>query len=615
MQLIRRIQIKYFRSVYSAALGRCGDLNVISGRNDAGKSNILRALNLFFNGHTDWQAPLDFYKDFSLQRLEQVRKESVKGKQFIQVEIEFERPGNYKGSLPPRFRVTRTWQREQPSFQESSNLVALEKLGKCPKTLETAQRFLPIFLNRIRFEYIPAVKDRAFFTHLLSRLQASLLGAPLDANNPVTPLAKRLAEHISGQVGELQDDFQRATGLRIVVEPPSEFGSLFQSFQVSTPSGESRIPLALRGDGLQARYIPSVLHYIAEKSSSFFIWGFEEPENSLEYSHADALAKDFESQYSQSVQIFVTTHSPAFVSRKSDSTSCFRVFQSDLRTEIAQLSQPLQSTKAGEQLIGEIGILQIQQEVHEQYKEKLEHLSAANTRVVELETELRAHSKPLLLVEGITDARIYETAWRKLRGDGLMPFVVRSVDPSANLGTGGAGGTGTLSQAIETIHPDDGRRVLAVFDHDVEGVRHFSRLSENFKPVAGVRHAKAHLNGLAFAITLAALGIREEYVSARNLSVEFLFGDDVLQLKSPLSKGLRLAAPSARAMTVEGKQLYLFGAEAKKIERILTGLPQCRKITGGKKVFAEEIVPKLRKESFLAFEEFFKIVEKLLDWE
>ena len=87
MIIIRRVEIKYFRSIYDVTLKECDSLNIFSGRNDVGKSNILRALNLFFNGQTDWRSPLDFGADFSLLRMEQVRKESVKGKQFIQIAI------------------------------------------------------------------------------------------------------------------------------------------------------------------------------------------------------------------------------------------------------------------------------------------------------------------------------------------------------------------------------------------------------------------------------------------------------------------------------------------------------------------------------------------------
>jgi AAA15 family ATPase/GTPase len=72
-------------------------MNFISGRNDVGKSNLSKALNSFFNEQTDWDTPLEFDQDFSLQRLDQV--ESVKEKQFIQVAIQFWRPSSYTGKL------------------------------------------------------------------------------------------------------------------------------------------------------------------------------------------------------------------------------------------------------------------------------------------------------------------------------------------------------------------------------------------------------------------------------------------------------------------------------------------------------------------------------------
>ena len=243
MQIIRRVRIRYFRSVYTASLVRCGSLNIISGQNDVGKSNILKAINLFFNENTDWNTSLDFYKDFSIGRLEQVRKETVKGKQFVSIEIEFFCPANYNGSLPQGFSVTRTWLRNSGIYQESNNLQGLADRKKLPSTLETAKRFLSQFLNRIHFEYVPAVKDRTYYTHLLSTLQARLLASPLDSS--ATPLVGNLATHIQSQIGRLQQDFKRATNLDTFIEPPEELASLFQSFFVSTTSESGSIPLAL----------------------------------------------------------------------------------------------------------------------------------------------------------------------------------------------------------------------------------------------------------------------------------------------------------------------------------------------------------------------------------
>ena len=54
MRVIEGIQIRYFRSVYNVILSNCKDINVITGKNDVGKSNILKALNLFFCQQTDY---------------------------------------------------------------------------------------------------------------------------------------------------------------------------------------------------------------------------------------------------------------------------------------------------------------------------------------------------------------------------------------------------------------------------------------------------------------------------------------------------------------------------------------------------------------------------------
>lgn len=47
MKIIKKIEISYFRSVYSVDLKNVDDLNILIGGNDSGKSNILKALNLF----------------------------------------------------------------------------------------------------------------------------------------------------------------------------------------------------------------------------------------------------------------------------------------------------------------------------------------------------------------------------------------------------------------------------------------------------------------------------------------------------------------------------------------------------------------------------------------
>ena len=53
MRYIEKIEISKFRSFGETIKIDTFDFNVFSGGNDSGKSNILKALNLFFNNQTD----------------------------------------------------------------------------------------------------------------------------------------------------------------------------------------------------------------------------------------------------------------------------------------------------------------------------------------------------------------------------------------------------------------------------------------------------------------------------------------------------------------------------------------------------------------------------------
>jgi len=108
VQIISKIEINYFRSVYSVTLSKNNDINVLIGGNDAGKSNILKALNLFFNNDTELACPYHFYDDLSRLREEEAR--AAKGRAFLWIRITF---NNFLGwkSLPKTFAVKKTWNR------------------------------------------------------------------------------------------------------------------------------------------------------------------------------------------------------------------------------------------------------------------------------------------------------------------------------------------------------------------------------------------------------------------------------------------------------------------------------------------------------------------------
>ncbi len=604
MQIIKKIKIRYFRSIYTITIDGCSALNVISGKNDSGKSNVLRALNLFFNEEADWKSKLEFYHDFSVHRLDEVRKESIKGKQFISIEIEFLRPNSYAGSLPQKFSVTRNWFRDSTQYDESSNLEVLEKTQKLPSSLSTARRGLQTFLNKIHYEYVPAIKDRAYSQNLLSQLQKALLDSTLEDSTGIPRLATNLAKNIQKQVGELQDDFFLATGLSTAFEPPKQLSELFQAFHVATNnSTDQTIPLSSRGDGIQARYLSSVLNYIAEKSNKFFVWGFEEPENSLEFRYAEELASDFLNRYSKKSQIFVTTHSPAFVSSAADNVACFRAFQDNQKTILVNLGNPKNGSNHHHELNHELGILKIQKQVHELYADQIAELNVVEAARISAEQELKDSKKSLLLVEGKTDKKIIEIAWRKLRSSAI-PFRIRVADPAAD---GSTGGTGMLAKTIEGVHPDDGRCCVALFDQDAEGIKNYEALSKNFTKMKGENCIKVHVNKVSYGMLLPAPEFRKEYVLAKNHMIEFMFSDEVLQKKID-GIGLHFKKPIAN-IVINGVQVI--DSSQYLLPGVNSDFSAFRKIHNGKDHFAENIVPTLGKSDFSEFENLFSILESI----
>jgi len=291
------IEILYFRSIYILKIKKLQDLSILSGKNDCGKSNILKALNLFFNNETDWQTPLDFSKNFSHRRLNEVRKETIKGRQFIRVRLNFIRGKRSAHSLPEKFNVTKTWYRNSSVPEEKSSIENDFKAGRIKtESLSRAEAGLQNYLNRIRFEYIPAIKDRKFSTYTLGLLQDTILQKK-SRESKIEESVKSFNAAVEEGANILSEEFEQVCGIKTNISLPQELAVLFRAFFVKTENNNIDVPLTMRGDGIQTRFLPSLLHYVALNSRLTYLWGFEEPENCLEHSLATELASELESTY------------------------------------------------------------------------------------------------------------------------------------------------------------------------------------------------------------------------------------------------------------------------------------------------------------------------------
>lgn len=392
MRIIEKVEINYFRSIYSARLADLRDLNVLVGGNDRGKSNFLRALNLFFNNQTDLYTKFNFLDDLTEGRADEAR--SAKGRATIWIKVTF---NNFLGwrSLPRKFVVKKSWNRysDQPeiSFPGYSD-IPLSTLGR--------------FQNAISFHYVPAVRGRDIYAHYLSQLY-DLLTSEQDVD--LSAASNELAVAINAATLDMTDQIKEHLGFESTIKPPADLRVLFESLDFSTKFSSYDIPLQRRGDGIQGRHIPFILHFMASRSKKYHIWAYEEPENSLELGQAFDMADHFAGALCEQSQIFVTTHSPAFYDLAGDNLRRFSVTSEPTDdfhnvTRVDDISDHSEIDVS----LGLAGLIAARtRNLHDEIK-------AAKDESERLERELSEVARPKIIVEGITDASHLELAYTKL---------------------------------------------------------------------------------------------------------------------------------------------------------------------------------------------------------
>ena len=154
MARITAIEICNFRSLQQVSLDELAAANIIAGRNHSGKSNILRALNLFFNDEVDpgnnLKLSLDHYRPWRKKKLISIavkfdlRSKFTYGKRYKSAE-------SLLGQEP---FIERTWSYEDREVV--SKFLIFDSIKKEFKPLgESDARTVRSFLSLFKYRYIP----------------------------------------------------------------------------------------------------------------------------------------------------------------------------------------------------------------------------------------------------------------------------------------------------------------------------------------------------------------------------------------------------------------------------------------------------------------------------
>ena len=337
MDIISKIEIKHFRSFDGGKdqpkvrIDELRDFNIFSGSNDSGKSNVLRALNLFFNDEISPGIKFNKERDFSKivanrfdkdvedrknKEAERIRliiehggnerpKDLRRSDEVISIKLFFNNKRKQRG-LPETFWISKTFSQKN-NFQGEFNYQ-----GDLNKAQTTA------FLKSFQYEYIPAIKDRNFFNYLFGKLQNYLFEkGDKSKRNKFKDSSGKFNEILRSETDELFEKFFQSSGVTASFHIPSTLIDFFRTLSVQT---ENDISLFDRGDGVQARFIPEILDEISKGTNKNIIWGFEEPENSYEAKNIRKLKDEFQYKFSKKYQIFITTHTKEFLATKRDYT-------------------------------------------------------------------------------------------------------------------------------------------------------------------------------------------------------------------------------------------------------------------------------------------------------
>ncbi len=273
------------------------------------------------------------------------------------------------------------------------------------------------FLGRIKYMYVPAIKSADYFKYLLSQVYDSMTEV---ADSALKDLNKKYSNELQQITHGLSENLQNVLHMKSDIQMPRELSTLFKDLSFSTTDRfVKNVDLNQRGDGIKARHIPSILNFMQENMeenrakntvSYNFIWGFEEPENGVEYSLCYEMAEELYN-YRKKCQLLITTHSPAIYSIKNrEAAKCYFVSKKESGTTAYDTNLSV------DEINRKIGLMPlIAPYLTEQKKKYDQELERANSELKKLQERYQSATEQIVILsEGKTDIKHLKVAFEQI---------------------------------------------------------------------------------------------------------------------------------------------------------------------------------------------------------
>lgn len=378
---LSRVEVKNYRSLFhdygsgkSFEMSVSDGVNAITGPNNAGKSNILRALALALDEDFEFDRQLDMPSVFDawskpvitltfqiplkgapsrektlLKRIqkyeEQVKPGSSKtyasmGEVRLRVTIE---QGEDTWGVRRRTFVARGAGAKQLGYDDDVTISALEQFDKCLQfvLIRSGESLDSLLQGRFR---------EVLETVLREELSDEFEAAELSREEYVESLQAGVLSSLRDRISEeLTDLFPEVNSVELEPNVRSLEDTL-TSMSVRV-SDVAVTDLADKGTGVRGGLIVAMLQHLATSSTRSILFAVEEPESFLHPAAQEALRDDLETLADRKdVSVLITTHSPYVISRAPDAQVVAIRKDADGRTIVHDQKQghePMQQAFSG----------------------------------------------------------------------------------------------------------------------------------------------------------------------------------------------------------------------------------------------------------------------------
>ena len=333
---IKSVTIKNFRALRVLSID-FSNMTVIIGENDCGKTSVMLALEVFFEGKK-LNDPADYFK-------KEIGTPVVIDMVFHELEGKFEQ---FRVGNGDTFRVRRTFEFNQTPTTE---IEIHSNWQKAPPKLDS---LLPDFV------LVPAGRTleshgKMTTTSLFGKLFRPLVRQVVEGEgaDSAKELRNKIRFGVVKRVADLEEALrQQLNNPELKLEHDIEIDTL-SGISIPISMSDERvagIPIENRGAGVQNSFILALFRTYAKYETPDFVLAIEEPENSL-HPRAQREMRWAMQDFSRKSQVICTTHSPVFLDlgkmednivlrRKSDGSTepaYFRLNEPDELNDLREL--------------------------------------------------------------------------------------------------------------------------------------------------------------------------------------------------------------------------------------------------------------------------------------